>query len=86
MHYLLTFTFLIYAIVFLICSLKPHVPSDLWEAFITVLQKLPEIAHVFAVGIRKQSESTSLYYFIYISYQCVGSTYMLLTKMSFNQQ
>ena len=37
-------------------SLKPQVPSDPCEAFLTILQKMTEMAHVFAVGICKQSE------------------------------
>ena len=39
----------------LVCGLKPRVPSDPWEVFITILQKLPEMAHLFAVGLHKQS-------------------------------
>ena len=57
----LTFTYLIPTILFLVCTLKPHVPSDLREAFITILQKLPELAHVFAVGVRKQSQYTLIF-------------------------
>ena len=56
-----TFTYLIPTILFLVCTLKPHVPSDPREAFITILQKLPELAHVFAVGMRKQSQYTLIF-------------------------
>ena len=49
------YVFVIYVIVLLVCGLKPRVPSDPREAFITILQKLPEMAHLFAVGVRKQS-------------------------------
>ena len=57
----LTFTYLIPSIVFLVCTLKPHVPSNLREAFIMILQKLPELVHVFAVGVRKQSQYTLIF-------------------------
>ena len=56
-----TFTYLILTILFLVCTLKPHVLSNPREAFITILQKLPELAHVFAVGVRKQSEYTLIF-------------------------
>ena len=46
---------LINAIWLLVCGLKPRVPSDPREAFISILQKLPEMAHLFAVRVRKQS-------------------------------
>ena len=49
------YVYVIYVIVLLVCGLKPQVPSDPREAFITILQKLPEMAHLFAVGVRKQS-------------------------------
>ena len=49
------YVFVIYVIVLLVCGLKPRVPSNPCEAFITILQKLPEMAHLFAVGVRKQS-------------------------------
>ena len=54
LHYLCMFV--IYTIMFLVRSLKPRVPSDPQEAFITILKKMPEMVHVFAVGIHKQSE------------------------------
>ena len=57
----LTFTYLIPSILFLVCTLKPRVPSDPREASITILQKLPELAHVFAVGVRKQSQYTLIF-------------------------
>ena len=57
----LTFTYFIPTILFLVCTLKPHVPSDPREAFIMILQKLPELAHLFAVGVRKQSEYTLIF-------------------------
>ena len=57
----LTFTYLIPTILFLVCTLKPHIPSDPREAFITILQKLSELAHVFAVGVRKQSQYTLIF-------------------------
>ena len=56
-----TFTYLIPTIVFLVCTLKPRVPSDPREAFIMILQKLSELAHVFAVGVRKQSQYTLIF-------------------------
>ena len=60
-YFSLTFTYLIPSILFLVCTLKPRVPSDLREAFIMILQKLPELVHVFAVGIRKQSQYTLIF-------------------------
>ena len=57
----LTFTYLIPTILFLVCTLKPCVPSDPREAFIMILKKLPELAHVFAVGVRKQSQYTLIF-------------------------
>ena len=56
-----TFTYLIPTILLLVCTLKPRVPSDPREAFITILQKLPELAHFFAVGVRKQSQYTLIF-------------------------
>ena len=48
-----TFTYLIPTILFLVCTLKPRVPSDPREAFIMILQKLPELALVFACWCEK---------------------------------
>ena len=56
-----TFTYLIPTILFLVCTLKSRVLSDPREAFIMILQKLPELAHVFAVGVRKQSQYTLIF-------------------------
>ena len=36
---------------------SPRTPSDPREAYITLLQEIPEIAHIFSVGVTKQSES-----------------------------
>ena len=54
----LTFIYLIPSILFLVCTLKPRVPSDPREALIMILQKLPELAYVFAVGMGKHKVST----------------------------
>ena len=38
-------------------KIRPRTPSDPREAYITLLQEIPEIAHIFSVGLTKQSES-----------------------------
>ena len=38
-------------------KIRPRTSSDPREAYITLLQEIPEIAHIFSVGVRKQSES-----------------------------
>ena len=37
-------------------KIRPRTPSNPREAYITLLQEIPEIAHIFSVGITKQSE------------------------------
>ena len=36
--------------------IRPRTPSDPREVYITVLQEIPEIAHIFSLGVTKQSE------------------------------
>ena len=38
--------------------IRPKTPSDPREAYITVLQEIVEIAHIFSLGVTKQSEWT----------------------------
>ena len=36
-------------------KLRPRMPSDPREAYIMLLQNMPELAHIFTVGLTKQS-------------------------------
>ena len=41
--------------IFIALKLRPRTPSDPQEAYITLIQNIPELAHIFMVGITKQS-------------------------------
>ena len=51
-----SYNYFIYSL-FQAFKIRPRTPSDPREAYITLLQQIPEIAHIFSVGITKQSES-----------------------------
>ena len=40
---------------FIALKLRPRTPSDPREAYITLIQNITELAHIFTVGIMKQS-------------------------------
>ena len=50
-----SYNYLIYSL-FQAFKIRPRTPSDPREVYITLLQQIPEIAHIFSVGITKQSE------------------------------
>ena len=50
-----SYNYFIYSL-FQAFKIRPRTPSDPREAYITLLQQIPEIAHIFSVGITKQSE------------------------------
>ena len=50
-----SYNYFIYSL-FQAFKIRPRTPSDPREAYITLLQEIPEIAHIFSVGITKQSE------------------------------
>ena len=50
-----SYNYLIYSL-FQAFKIRPRTPSDPREAYITLLQQIPEIAHIFSVGVTKQSE------------------------------
>ena len=52
----ISYKYLIYSL-FQAFKIRPRTPSDPREAYITLLQQIPEIAHIFSVGVTKQSES-----------------------------
>ena len=51
-----SYNYFIYSL-FQAFKIRPRTPSDPREVYITLLQQIPEIAHIFSVGITKQSES-----------------------------
>ena len=51
-----SYNYFIYSL-FQAFKIRPRTPSDPRETYITLLQEIPEIAHIFSVGIMKQSES-----------------------------
>ena len=44
-----------YPYLFTALKLRPRMPSDPHEAYITLLQNMPELTHIFTVGLTKQS-------------------------------
>ena len=51
-----SYNYFIYSL-FQAFKIRPRTPSDPREVYITLLQEILEIAHIFSVGITKQSES-----------------------------
>ena len=51
-----SYNYFIYSL-FQAFKIRPRTPSDPREAYITLLQEILEIAHIFSVGVTKQSES-----------------------------
>ena len=51
-----SYNYFIYSL-FQAFKIRPRTPSNPREAYITLLQEIPEITHIFSVGVTKQSES-----------------------------
>ena len=47
--------YLAYPYLFTALKLRPRMPSHPREAYITLLQNMPELTHIFTVGLTKQS-------------------------------
>ena len=50
-----SYNYFIYSL-FQAFKIRPRTPSDPRKAYITLLQEIPEIAHIFSIGVTKQSE------------------------------
>ena len=44
-----------YPYLFTALNLRPRMPSDPHEAYIMLLQNMPELSHIVTVGLAKQS-------------------------------